>query len=77
MASLQAAIWLLGGRVSVAFGLESLYLIGSVLALIFLNLGKRREGELSAYSVFNPGGERLPGDFNDVLEAQVRRGNII
>jgi hypothetical protein len=31
--------------------------------LIFLNLGEREKGSLSAYSVFNKGGERLLGEF--------------
>lgn len=42
-------------------------------ALIFLNLGKREEGELSAYNVFNPNFQRLQGDnLAEQFEAQLR-----
>ena len=41
--------------------------------LIFSNLGQRKEGELSAYSVFNPNFERLEGDnLAEQFEAQLR-----
>ena len=33
----------------------------TIICLIFLNLGKRKPGELSAYSVFNPNQERILG----------------
>jgi hypothetical protein len=33
-----------------------------LLLLLLLNLGVRKEGELSAYSVFNPNYERLLGE---------------
>ena len=35
----------------------------SVLIFMFINLGKREEGTLSAYSVFNKGAQRLMGTF--------------
>ncbi|VDN18966.1 unnamed protein product [Gongylonema pulchrum] len=43
----------------IQFGL--VFFVLSLFVCIFLNLGKRRAGELSAYSVFNPHCERLPG----------------
>lgn len=48
-------------------------LIATVFALIFSNLGKRRPGELSAYSVFNAGHERLPGQLTGAqFDAEIR-----
>ena len=40
----------------------------SIIILIFSNLGKRKPWQLSAYSVFNPNFERIPGTFtaNDI-----------
>lgn len=35
---------------------------GTILAVILTNLGTRKEGELSAYSIFNPGARQLPGE---------------
>ncbi|CAG9536110.1 unnamed protein product [Cercopithifilaria johnstoni] len=43
----------------IEFGL--VFFIFSLFVLLFINLGKRKSGELSAYSVFNPQCERLPG----------------
>ncbi|KRX02964.1 hypothetical protein PPERSA_09382 [Pseudocohnilembus persalinus] len=44
------------------FGLP--YLSFSLIVFIFCNLGKREEGTLSAYSIFNKGFESLPGTFD-------------
>ena len=50
----------------IELGLGSVYLIIAAIVFIFLNTRKRRETEknLSAYSVFNPNFEELPGQFN-------------
>jgi hypothetical protein len=40
-----------------------MYLIFSGFALIFMNLGTREEGSLSAYSIFNKGYYSLLGTF--------------
>ena len=37
----------------------------TIIALIFLNLGQRKPGELSAYSVFNPNNERILGSMSN------------
>lgn len=45
--------------------LTEVYVLCSLIAGIFVvGLGTRREGEQSAYSVFNEGFEELPGTFN-------------
>lgn len=54
-------VWLTGQLLAakVEFGL--VYFMLSLFVLMFLNLGVRAEGELSAYSVFNPNCQRLLG----------------
>ncbi len=37
------------------------YFFASIIAFIFTNLGERKPWQLSAYSIFNPNFERLPG----------------
>ena len=49
----------------------------SIFALILLNLGKREAGQFSAYSIFNPGVRRLPGQITaEDLDQQLRRGQL-
>jgi hypothetical protein len=36
----------------------------TIIALIFLNLGERKPGKLSIYSVFNPNQERILGNMS-------------
>ena len=35
----------------------------SIVYLLFTNLGKRKEGEISAYSMFNDNNEEIAGTF--------------
>lgn len=52
------------------------YVLGTMIAVIFVNLGKRKAGEASAYSVFNQGRE-LPGQLNaGAIDDQMRRGQM-
>lgn len=58
------------------FGVGPLYILGTIVALVFFNLGQRRDGEASAYTIFNNFRE-LPGQFNaDRVDAQMRRGQM-
>lgn len=51
------------GQWNAAFGV--IYLFVLILGLIFTNLGNdKKPGELSAYSMFNPGNISLPGQSN-------------
>ena len=53
------------------------YIIVSAAALIFLNLGRRKAGEASAYSIFNAGFRELPGQLNAAaMDGQLRRGQL-
>ena len=54
-----------------------LYVLGTILVVIFTNLGTRKPGEASAYSVFNEGMRALPGQLNaDAIDDQMRRGQM-
>ena len=67
--------WFLALRAMHARELGPLFILGTGFALVVTNLGHRRAGELSAYSVFNAGVRRLPGQFtaDDVDDAIMRR----
>ena len=67
-----------GGTLTVNLDVQvgPLYVLVSIVAVIFFNLGKRGEGEASAYSIFN-GFRELPGQLNaGVLDDQIRRGQM-
>lgn len=54
-----------------------LYVLGSIVAVMFINLGTRQPGEQSAYSVFNDGIRALPGQLNaDAIDDQMRHGQM-
>ena len=52
-------------------------MLATILATILMNLGSRKAGEMSAYSIFNEGQRQLPGQLNaDAIDQQIRAGNI-
>uniref|UniRef100_A0AC34G1K7 SAYSvFN domain-containing protein n=1 Tax=Panagrolaimus sp. ES5 TaxID=591445 RepID=A0AC34G1K7_9BILA len=53
--------WLAGQVLAANAQFGIVYFMFSAFLFLFLNLGSRKEGELSAYSVFNPNCERLLG----------------
>ena len=69
-------VWFLLGKVAHRYEFGPIYLVSSIIAFIFMNLGERREGEVSAYSIFN-NFQRLPGQLtNEQLERQMIRGQL-
>ena len=55
-------VWLLCWALFMQFEFGLVFFSISLIAFIFISLGKRRSNrELSAYSVFNPECRRLPG----------------
>jgi hypothetical protein len=59
-----------------ALQIGPIYVLASLAAVILWNLGKRGEGEASAYSIFNEFRE-LPGQLNaGLLDDQIRRGQM-
>ncbi|GAQ86681.1 ubiquitin family protein [Klebsormidium nitens] len=63
------------GPLLARWDLGPVYILGTCFAIILLNLGTRKPGEASAYSVFNDGFQELPGTLNaGQLDDQIRRG---
>lgn len=56
-------MWILGGPFAAAHGFGAVYVGVSFVLLMCMNLGRRKPGEASAYSVFNNDFRRLPGMF--------------
>ena len=58
-------IWYSLYRLFLKYNFGAVYFMITIIALIFLNLGQRKPGELSAYSVFNPNHERILGSMSN------------
>ena len=54
-------VWLILYKIFIYFGFGAVYFLFSIILFIFTNLDEKKIGTLSAYSVFNPNCERLPG----------------
>lgn len=66
--------WLVALRGSAAVGVPELFVMGSIVTGIACNLGVRRAGEVSAYSIFNDDFRELPGAFNaEAVDNMLRR----
>ncbi|KAI5074344.1 hypothetical protein GOP47_0010305 [Adiantum capillus-veneris] len=79
--SLRGWIMLLGwfsmAPVAYKWDLGPLYILATAFAVIFFNLGKRQEGDASAYSIFNEGFRELPGTLNaERLDRDIRAGQF-
>ena len=69
-------LWPAGAKLASAFDLGPLFIIGTVVAGVYLNLGRRREGDASAYTIFN-GFRALAGQFTgDDVDHGLRRGQM-
>ncbi|MBA0637904.1 hypothetical protein Godav_024977 [Gossypium davidsonii] len=52
-------------------------ILGTGFCLIFLNLGRRQPGDVSAYSIFNEDFRELPGTLNaDAIDRDIRTGQF-
>ncbi|XP_074317804.1 uncharacterized protein LOC141653839 [Silene latifolia] len=70
-------LWFLLAPVAHKWELGPLYILATGFATIFLNLGHRQAGELSAYSIFNEDFRELPGTFNaDRVDRDIRTGQM-
>jgi len=69
-------VWVALSRLAATYEIGPLFIVGTLFAVIYLNLGTRGDG-LSAYSVFNPNVQRLPGQITaEDLDGQLRRGQM-
>ncbi|GMH26749.1 hypothetical protein Nepgr_028592 [Nepenthes gracilis] len=70
-------LWFILAPITHRWGWGPLYIIGTGFAIIFLNLGKRQEGDVSAYSIFNEDFRELPGTLNaERLDRDIRMGQF-
>ena len=70
-------LWMIGSPVAARYDLGPLYILGTIFLLIVVNLGVRREGEMSGYSLFNENVQALPGQLNaDQIDEQIRHGRM-
>lgn len=69
-------MWMIGARWAASRDFGALYVGGSIICLILCNLGRRKPGEASGYSIFNAGCRRLPGDFDEDQIDNAFRGRM-
>ena len=74
--SFQLLCFFLVWMLAYYFGFGSISFCVGCLVLIFSNLGTKKSGELSAYSVFNPGNIKLPGTFDAQQIEENMRGGV-
>ena len=69
-------IWLIIYKIFLYFGFGLVYFFITIILLIFTNLEDKKIGSLSAYSVFNPNCERIPGTLSlDAFNMGIPRGS--
>ena len=70
--------WMILARIAAEYDLGPPLIVGSCFALIaIVGFSTKKEGSLSAYSIFNPNLQRLPGQLTaEHMDGQVRRGNM-
>jgi len=73
---LGLGLWFVFWAVFIHAEFGSLWIIISMIASIFLNLGKKKKGEISAYSVFNDGFKQLLGTLTaDQFDDEIRHNS--
>jgi len=69
------AAWCMMSKTAARYDVGPPFILFSILAAVIVNLGVRQPGSLSAYSLFNPGVQSLPGTTSaEEFDAQVRNG---
>ncbi|KAL6559649.1 hypothetical protein OROGR_004766 [Orobanche gracilis] len=70
-------MWFILAPVAHRWDLGPLYILATGFCLILFNLGKRKAGDVSAYSIFNEDFRELPGTLNaDRLDRDIRAGQF-
>ncbi|KAK3129296.1 hypothetical protein QOZ80_6BG0476610 [Eleusine coracana subsp. coracana] len=71
------SMWFLLAPVAQKYGIGPLYILGTGFMIIILNLGRRQQGDVSAYSIFNEDFRELPGTFNaERIDRDIRAGQL-
>ncbi|KAL4525113.1 hypothetical protein Ndes2526B_g07290 [Nannochloris sp. 'desiccata'] len=75
---LSLTAWMMIARIAADYELGPPLIVGTCFALIaIVGFSQRTEGSLSAYSIFNPNLQRLPGQLTaEHMDGQVRRGQM-
>jgi len=74
---IKLCVWAILWWLTIRIEFGTVFLICSAFYAIFASLGERREGELSAYSVFNKGMVALPGTFSaGEIDRSLRGGGV-
>ncbi|XP_024987139.1 uncharacterized protein LOC112522254 isoform X2 [Cynara cardunculus var. scolymus] len=70
-------MWFILAPIAHRLDVGPLYILGTGFAIIFLNLGQRQHGDMSAYSIFNEDFRELPGTFNaERADRDIRAGQF-
>ncbi|KAJ0681367.1 putative SAYSvFN domain-containing protein [Helianthus annuus] len=70
-------MWFMLAPIAHKWDVGPLYILGTGFAIIFVNLGKREQGDMSAYSIFNEDFRELPGTFNaERVDRDIRVGQF-
>ncbi|KAI7734074.1 hypothetical protein M8C21_012201 [Ambrosia artemisiifolia] len=70
-------MWFVLAPIAHKWDVGPLYILGTGFAIIFVNLGKREQGDMSAYSIFNEDFRELPGTFNaERVDRDIRAGQF-
>uniref|UniRef100_A0A0D9XH51 SAYSvFN domain-containing protein n=1 Tax=Leersia perrieri TaxID=77586 RepID=A0A0D9XH51_9ORYZ len=69
------AMWFLFAPIAQMYEVGPLYILGTGFVVILCNLGRRQQGDVSAYSIFNEDFRELPGTLNaDRIDRDIRAG---
>lgn len=69
-------LWLFGWKIAINLEIGMIFFSITAILFIFLNLGSRQPGTLSAYSVFNKNYEKILGTLDEnIVETMLGRKN--
>ncbi|KMZ71399.1 hypothetical protein ZOSMA_181G00340 [Zostera marina] len=70
-------LWFSLAHIVYRWDLGPIYILATGFAAILLNLGKRKQGDASAYSIFNEDFRELPGTYNaNRVDRDIRAGQF-
>ncbi|KAL6638805.1 hypothetical protein ACP70R_023441 [Stipagrostis hirtigluma subsp. patula] len=71
------ALWFLLAPLAQKYDFGPLYILGTGFLIILVNLGRRQQGDVSAYSIFNEDFRELPGTLNtERIDRDIRAGQF-
>uniref|UniRef100_A0A0E0QVG1 SAYSvFN domain-containing protein n=1 Tax=Oryza rufipogon TaxID=4529 RepID=A0A0E0QVG1_ORYRU len=71
------AMWFLFAPIAQMYDVGPLFILGTGFLVILCNLGRRQQGDVSAYSIFNEDFRELPGTLNaERIDRDIRAGQF-